>query len=109
MPDIAAFLALRQRRKAAKALDGFARQAKKTETSIVATMRALRAMGSQWLAIIEAMERENPAEAARLPVGTKNAAETIVAWSADMELALGDTLAGVLSLCDSITALSEVG
>ena len=91
-------LTRRQRRKAERAFAAFARSAKETEAALGAMMQEIRGSASGWLAAIEEMERENPAEAARIPAGTKDFCEAAITRSADAQLALGDALAAVMSV-----------
>ena len=105
MKDI---LTRRQRRKTEKAFAAFARSAKETEAEIAGMMRQMRTAGYQWLAAIEVLESENPAEARLIPLGMKESCKLIVGRSADVELALGDTIAAVLSVHDSLRAVARL-
>ena len=107
MADIESRRVRRRRRLAEKEFVKCAKAAKATEESMRSSMRTLRGMGQEWLAIIEEIERD-PIEAARLPNGIRDACEIIIERSADVELALGDALAAYLSAHESILSI-EVG
>ena len=100
-------LTRRQARRAERSFTAFARHAKKAEAGVGQMMREMRSTGAAWLAAIETLERDNPAEAARLPRGTKGFCKTIIERSADAELAIGDTLGAVRAVHESIRSLEQ--
>ena len=97
-----ALLSRRQARRAEKSFTAFARSAKAAEAGVGQMLREMRGAGYGWLKAIEALD---PAEAARLPAGTKEACERIIGRSADAELAVGDTLAAVSAVHESLQSL----
>ena len=69
-------------------------------------MRQVRTAGYGWLAMVEELEHENAEEAARLPHGVKESCEIMIGRSADVELALGDTLQAVRTVHRALEAIT---